>query len=88
VRERLACNPMLRRRLLRLPLELDYPYWVEDEYFDLEAHAHGRLPEPGDWRQFCIHMARYHSRPLDMNRPPWEMYVVEGLDNIEGLAPG
>jgi diacylglycerol O-acyltransferase len=33
-------------------------------------------------------MARYHSRPLDMNRPPWEMYVVEGLDNIEGLAPG
>jgi diacylglycerol O-acyltransferase len=37
VRERLACNPMLRRRLLRLPLELDYPYWVEDEYFDLEA---------------------------------------------------
>jgi diacylglycerol O-acyltransferase len=89
VRERLACNPMLRRRLLRLPLELDYPYWVEDEYFDLEAHvSHGRLPEPGDWRQFCIHMARYHSRPLDMNRPPWEMYVVEGLDNIEGLAPG
>jgi diacylglycerol O-acyltransferase len=80
---------MLRRRLLRLPLELDYPYWVEDEYFDLEAHvSHGRLPEPGDWRQFCIHMARYHSRPLDMNRPPWEMYVVEGLDNIEGLAPG
>jgi diacylglycerol O-acyltransferase len=89
VRERLAYNPMFFRRLLRLPLELDYPYWVEDEYFDLEYHMqHGRLPEPGDWRQFCIHMARYHSRPLDMNRPPWEMFVVEGLDNVEGLAPG
>jgi diacylglycerol O-acyltransferase len=33
-------------------------------------------------------MARYHSRPLDMNRPPWEMFVVEGLDNVEGLPPG
>jgi hypothetical protein len=49
---------------------------------------HGRLPEPGDWRQFCILMARYHSRPIAMQRPPWEMYVVEGLDNIEGFPPG
>jgi diacylglycerol O-acyltransferase len=89
VRERLACNPLFFRRLLRLPLELDYPYWVEDEYFDLEYHMqHGRLPEPGDWRQFCIHMARYHSRPLDMNRPPWEIFVVEGLDNVDGLPRG
>jgi WS/DGAT/MGAT family acyltransferase len=89
VRERLAYNPVFFRRLLRLPLEIDYPYWVEDEYFDLEYHMqHGRLPEPGDWRQFCIHMARYHSRPLDMNRPPWEIFVVEGLDNVDGLPRG
>jgi diacylglycerol O-acyltransferase len=89
VRERLAYNPVFFRRLLRLPLEIDYPYWVEDEYFDLEYHMqHGRLPEPGDWRQFCIHMARYHSRPLDMNRPPWEIFVVEGLDHVEGLPAG
>ncbi|MFV0278737.1 MAG: WS/DGAT domain-containing protein, partial [Parahaliea sp.] len=26
--------------------------------------------------------------PLDMNKPLWEIYVVEGLDNIEGLALG
>ncbi len=89
VRERLAYNPVFFRRLLRLPLEIDYPYWVEDEYFDLEYHMlHSRLPEPGDWRQFCIHMARYHSRPLDMNRPPWEIYVIEGLDNVDGLPAG
>ena len=89
VQQRLACNPLLTQRLLRMPLEIDYPYWVEDEFFDLEYHVtHGRLPEPGDWRQFCIHMARYHSRSLDMRRPPWEMYVVEGLDNVEGLPEG
>ncbi len=87
--ERLALNPMLRRKLVKVPLELDYPYWVDDEYFDLEYHMrHGRLPVPGDWRQFCIHMARYHSRPLDMNKPLWEMYVVEGLDAVEGFPPG
>jgi WS/DGAT/MGAT family acyltransferase len=72
-----------------VPLELDFPYWVDDEHFDLEYHIrHERLPEPGDWRQFCIHMARYHSRSLDMTRPLWEMYVVEGLDNVEGLPKG
>ena len=42
----------------------------------------------GDWRQLCILVARLHSRPLDMQRPPWEMYVVEGLDNIEGIPEG
>jgi len=86
---RLHMSPLFKRRLVRVPFELDFPYWVDDEHFDLEYHVrHGRLPEPGDWRQFCIHMARYHSRPLDMNRPLWEMYVVEGLDNVDWLPKG
>ncbi len=89
VEERLTANPTLRRKLVHVPLELDYPYWVDDDFFDLEYHIrHGRLPRPGDWRQFCIHMARYHSRPLDMNKPLWELYVLEGLDDIDGLPPG
>ena len=89
VGERLVYNPVFFRRLLRLPLELDHPYWIEDEHFDLESHMQrARLPEPGDWGQFCMHMARYHSRPLDMRRPPWEILVLEGLDEVEGLARG
>ena len=86
---RLHMSPLFKRRLVRVPLELDFPYWVDDENFDLEYHVrHGRLPKPEDWRQFCIHMARYHSRPLDMSRPLWEMFVVEGLDNIDWLPKG
>lgn len=89
VEGRLHMSPLFRRRLVRVPLELDFPYWVDDANFDLEYHVrHGRLPAPGDWRQFCIHMARYHSRPLDMHKPLWEMYVVEGLDNISWLPEG
>ena len=86
VKSRLHVAPMLRRRLKRLPLELDYPYWVDDEAFDLEHHlSHTRLSQPGDWRQFCTHLAHYHSQPLDMDKPLWEMHMIDGLNSIEGL---
>ena len=87
VEERLAGSIIYNQKLKRVPLELDHPYWVEDPHFDREYHVtHGRLPEPQDWRQFCIHMARFHSRPLNLSRPPWELFVVEGLGKIEGLS--
>jgi WS/DGAT/MGAT family acyltransferase len=88
-RSRLAYSPVFRRKLVRVPLDLDYPWWVEDKDFDLEFHVrHMALPKPGDWRQFCILIARLHSRALDLSRPPWEAYIIEGLDNIPGLPPG
>lgn len=89
LQRRLSRSPVFRRRLVRVPLDLDHPYWVEDEHFDLEFHVrHIRLPEPADWRQLCITVARLDSRPLDLSRPLWEMYVIEGLDNVDGVPPG
>jgi len=86
---RLQMSTTMRQRLVRVPFDLDYPYWVEDPNFDLEYHVrHVALPKPGDWRQLCIQAARIHSRPLDLNRPPWEFTVVEGLDNVKGYPPG
>ncbi|OZA93821.1 MAG: wax ester/triacylglycerol synthase family O-acyltransferase, partial [Erythrobacter sp. 34-65-8] len=62
---------------------------IEDPDFDLEYHVrHVALPKPGDWRQLCIQAARIFARPLDLTRPPWEFTVVEGLDNVPGVAPG
>ncbi|MGI9232865.1 MAG: wax ester/triacylglycerol synthase family O-acyltransferase [Woeseiaceae bacterium] len=89
VRQRLGTSRLFRQKLVHVPLNLDYPYWIEDPHFELEFHVrHIALPQPGDWRQFCIQVARLHSRPLDMNRPVWEMYVIEGLDNIPFLPDG
>ena len=89
IESRLDRSPVFRRRLQRVPLELDYPYWVEDENFDLEYHVrHIALPKPGDWRQFCIQASRIHARPLDLKRPLWEIYVIEGLDSFLDLPQG
>lgn len=79
-------SKIFRRKLAGGAMGLDTPYWVEDKGFDLEFHVrHIALPKPGDWRQFCILLARLQSRGLDMKRPLWEAYVIEGLNEVEGL---
>jgi diacylglycerol O-acyltransferase len=89
IENRLHEARVFRQRLVRVPFDLDHPYWIEDPDFDLEFHVrHIALPHPGDWRQFCIQVARLVSRPLDLGRPLWEFYVVEGLDHIEGIPKG
>jgi diacylglycerol O-acyltransferase len=86
---RLGTHPLFRTRLLQVPGGLDRPYWVKDANFDVEFHLrHIALPHPGDWRQLCIQVARLHSRPIDMSRPLWEAYIIEGLDNIPHLPKG
>ncbi len=89
VEKRLDISPMFRRRIIQAPLGLTYPYWADDKDFDIDFHVrHFALPKPGDWRQFCIMVARIHARPIDLSRPPWEMYVIEGLDNVDWLPKG
>lgn len=81
--------PLFRTRLVQVPGGHDRPYWVKDANFDVEFHLrHIALPQPGDWRQLCILISRIHARPIDMSRPLWEAYIIEGLDNIEGLPKG
>lgn len=89
IQARLSGARSFRQRLVRVPFDLDHPYWIEDPEFDIEYHVrHIALPKPGDWRQLCIQAARLHSRPMDLTKPLWEFTIVEGLDNIEGLPPG
>jgi WS/DGAT/MGAT family acyltransferase len=89
VERRLPLARCFRQRVVFAPLGLDHPYWIEDPDFDLEFHVrHIALPKPGDWRQLCIQVARIHARPLDLAKPLWEMYVIEGLDGVEDLPSG
>jgi diacylglycerol O-acyltransferase len=78
--ERLPLVPVLRRRLLEVPLGLDQPYWIDDAAFDIEYHIREiALPRPGSPAQLTEQVGRLHSRPLDRRRPLWEMYLITGL---------
>jgi hypothetical protein len=73
--ERLPLVPVLRRRLLNVPLGLDQPYWVDDVNFDIEYHIRElALPRPGSDAQLAEQVARLHARPLDRSRPLWEIW--------------
>ena len=87
--QRLRRMPLFRTRLVEVPGGIDRPYWLKDANFDIEFHLrHIALPEPGDWRQLCIQVARLHAHPLDMSRPLWEAYIIEGLDSMTDLPAG
>jgi WS/DGAT/MGAT family acyltransferase len=77
---RLPLVPVLRRKLLNVPLGLDQPYWIDDPDFDIEYHIREvALPRPGSDAQLTEQVARLHARPLDRSRPLWEIYLITGL---------
>ncbi|MFV0275626.1 MAG: wax ester/triacylglycerol synthase family O-acyltransferase [Parahaliea sp.] len=85
------CGSLLapfRMKLAHVPAGLDRPWWVEDDRFDLRYHARSvALPQPGNWDAFRRLVSDLHAAPLDLARPLWELYVIEGLDEIAGLQP-
>ena len=82
VRSRLHLVPRYRQKLLRPPLGIANPVWVDDAEFDLSYHVrHAALPRPGTMAQLTEYSARVLSRQLDRDRPLWELYVIEGLEH-------
>ena len=81
IEDRIAFVPRYRQRLRTVPGRLANPVWVDDADFDLAFHVRrSGLPRPGTMTQLRELTARIASRRLDMDRPLWEVYFVEGLE--------
>jgi len=77
----LQSRPRYRQRLLRIP-GIDRYLWRDDDRFNINFHLrHTALPRPGDERQLKRLAGRIFSHPIDRSRPPWELWIVEGLDD-------
>ncbi|RME93411.1 MAG: wax ester/triacylglycerol synthase family O-acyltransferase, partial [Bacteroidetes bacterium] len=89
IEQRIHLIPNLRRRLVEVPLSIDYPYWVNDPYFDLDLHLkHMALPSPGGWKELRHLAASIFSEPLDKSRPLWSFTFLEGLNSIPQVPAG
>ena len=85
--ERIDQLEPFRRRLVEVPFGLDNPYWIEDPAFDIDFHVrHHAVPPPGNPEQLAEVVTRIVARPLDRDRPLWELYVIEGVDDGRLIA--
>ncbi len=72
--------PRYRQRLKEVPLQLGLPVWQDDPHFQLAYHLrHTAVPAPGGHDQLRNLAGRLISQRLDINRPLWEMWLIEGL---------
>ncbi|MBS1889051.1 MAG: wax ester/triacylglycerol synthase family O-acyltransferase [Actinobacteria bacterium] len=80
IRSRLHQLPRLRQKLLRPPLGLGTPFWVDDETFDVHRHV-GRatLPAPGGDAELRALAGELLAPPLDRGKPLWELTLVDGF---------
>src|SRR3954463_471667 len=80
VEKRLLLVPQFRQRIVRIPLGIENPVWGDDPPFDVRRHVrHVSVPRPGRLDQLRDIVGRVMSEPLDMQRPLWQLYMVEGM---------
>ena len=81
VQDRLHLLPPFRWKLVEVPFGLHHPIWINDPDFDLDFHVRRAVwASPGGTAELRQFVAEVVGRPLDRQRPLWEMYVVEGLE--------
>lgn len=81
IQDRLAFVPRYRQRVRSVPAHLATPLWVDDDSFDIGYHVRrSAVPRPGTPAQLLELVSRIVSRPLDRDRPLWEVYFIEGLE--------
>lgn len=73
---------LFHRRLQRVPMDLDLPYWVPDPSLSVREHVTLTRPGAGTWDDARARIAEITATRMDLTRPPWQIHV---LDRIEGV---
>ncbi len=77
---KLPLVPRYRQRVRPVPMQLGRPLWVDDPHFQILYHVrHTAVPSPGNDEQLRNLAGRVLGQRLDMAKPLWELWLVEGL---------
>jgi len=81
---RLVLAPALRQKLVKMPLNLSNPVWIDAEP-DLEQHIVGiKLPKGSGQPELEAQVGQLHPVLLDRSRPLWKFHVFSGLKDGPG----
>jgi WS/DGAT/MGAT family acyltransferase len=74
--------PRYRQKVRFVPLGAGSPVWIDDPHFRLDYHVrHTAIPKPGGEVELRQMASRIFSQHLDRNKPLWELWLVEGLND-------
>jgi len=77
---KLPLVPRYRQRVRPVPMQLGRPLWADDPHFQILYHVrHTAVPSPGSDEQLRNLAGRVLGQRLDMAKPLWELWLVEGL---------
>ena len=73
--------PRYRQRVRRVPFNIARPVWTDDQHFQVLYHVrHTAVPSPGGPEELRNLAGRILAQRLDLSRPLWEAWLVEGLE--------
>jgi diacylglycerol O-acyltransferase len=79
--ERLDIVPRYRQVPYKVPGGVGTPVWRDYPRFDVAHHVRrSALPKPGGRAELHELVGRLVARRLELDRPLWELYYIEGLD--------
>ncbi|MEO5654047.1 MAG: wax ester/triacylglycerol synthase family O-acyltransferase [Marmoricola sp.] len=82
IEAKLSELPRFRQRWRHVPLDLGRPVWVDDDRFNLREHVlRTVVPAPGGHKELHQTVDSVMSQHLDLDAPPWEGWVLSGLED-------
>ena len=85
IETRLPSSPVFRRRLERLPFDLDRPYWIEDREFNIDNHLmQAEIDGKYSSNQQSVLIDEFFSLRLNPALPLWEMLYISSKDKRQG----
>ena len=79
---KLPVVPRYRQRVREVPMQVGRPMWIDDPHFQILYHVrHTAVPRPGTDEQLRNLAGRVLGQRLDLSKPLWEIYLVEGLED-------
>jgi len=82
VASKLPLVPRYRQRVRFVPFGVGRPLWVDDDHFQILYHVRRTaIPQPGAAEELRNLAGRVFAQNLDRNKPLWELWMVEGLED-------
>lgn len=81
---RLHLVPYLTRKLRFVPANIDHPFWINDQDFNIDNHIYEVPLEPNssDGNRFELleaKIAEIHAIPMNRDMPLWSLQVITGF---------